>query len=185
MVKKDRERVVIPDETHEGSADFHAAGRHSHITGLLTNGATLVGARELARHADVRMTINSTPIGLQDQADALAELPNPNEFRVVGGLDIGWASGGAWGQGGAPAVSEGDRNAGLRNEQTPDCSGVVSTSDASCHQVAACSEVEAAGLRFAKCQSQPKCPKQSDLPRMFRQLVMRFFSQTRQNRLSN
>ena len=77
MVKKDLERIGIPYETHEGIADFHAAGRHSHITGLLRNGATLVEARQLARHADVRMTMKYTHIGLQDQADALAGLPYP------------------------------------------------------------------------------------------------------------
>ena len=32
MVQKDLERAGIPYETHEGLADFHAAGRHSHIT---------------------------------------------------------------------------------------------------------------------------------------------------------
>lgn len=64
--------------THEGIADFHAAGWHGHITGLLTNGATRVGAREPARHADVRMTMKYARIGLQDQADALAGLSNIN-----------------------------------------------------------------------------------------------------------
>jgi hypothetical protein len=29
-------------ETPGGVADFHAAGRHSHVTGLLRNGETLV-----------------------------------------------------------------------------------------------------------------------------------------------
>ena len=38
MVKKDLERIGIPYETAEGIADFHAAGRHSHITGLVRNG---------------------------------------------------------------------------------------------------------------------------------------------------
>ena len=32
MVKKDLERVGIPYKTEEGVADFHAAGRHTHIT---------------------------------------------------------------------------------------------------------------------------------------------------------
>ena len=81
MVKKDLERIGIPYETHEGIADFHAAGRHSHITGLLRNGATLVEARELARHADVRMTMKYTHIGLEDQADALAGLPLPKNMH--------------------------------------------------------------------------------------------------------
>ena len=57
MVKKDLERRGIPYETEEGFADFHAAGRHSHITGLLQSGATLTQARELARHGDIRMTM--------------------------------------------------------------------------------------------------------------------------------
>ena len=80
MVKKDLERVGIPYETQEGIADFHAAGRHSYVTGLLRNGATLTEARELARHADVRMTMKYTHIGLEDQAEALAGLPNPNAY---------------------------------------------------------------------------------------------------------
>ena len=146
MVKKDLERVGIPYQTHEGIADFHAAGRHSHITGLLRNGATLVEARELARHADVRMTMKYTHIGLQDQADALAGLPNPNAFATAKWLEIGWDSGGAQGQEVTPPDSDPGPGVGLRNEQTPDCSGVVSSSDASCHRVAACGEVEAAGI---------------------------------------
>ena len=146
MVKKDLERVGIPYETHEGIADFHAAGRHSHITGLLRNGATLVEARELARHADVRMTMKYTHIGLQDQADALAGLPNPNAYTTADWLDIGWVSGGAQSQEVAAAVSEADENAELRNEQTPAGPGLVSSSDASCHQMATYSEVEAAGI---------------------------------------
>ena len=39
MVKKDLERAGIPYETPQGIADFHAAGRHTHITELLRNGA--------------------------------------------------------------------------------------------------------------------------------------------------
>jgi integrase len=77
MVKKDLERIGNAYETAEGIADFRAAGRHSHITGQLRNGATLVQARELARHADVRMTMKYTHIALNDQATALAGLPSP------------------------------------------------------------------------------------------------------------
>lgn len=77
MVKKDLERVGIPYETEEGFADFHAAGRHSHITGLLRSGATLTQARELARHGDIRMTMRYTHVGIGDQAAALASLPAP------------------------------------------------------------------------------------------------------------
>jgi site-specific recombinase XerD len=97
MVKKDLERAGIPYETPDGIADFHAAGRHSHITGLLRHGATLVEARELARHADVRMTMKYTHIGLEDQAEALAGLPAPIASTTAW-LGIGWNSGGAEGQ---------------------------------------------------------------------------------------
>ena len=77
MVKKDLERAEIPYETPEGIADFHAAGRHTHVTELLRSGATLPEARQLARHSDVRMTMKYTHIGLKDQARALAGLPVP------------------------------------------------------------------------------------------------------------
>lgn len=74
MVKKDLERAKISYENDEGIADFHAAGRHSHITELLRNGASLVEAKELARHSDVRMTMKYTHIGLEDQAKAVAKI---------------------------------------------------------------------------------------------------------------
>lgn len=77
MVKKDLERAGIPYQTAEGIADFHAAGRHAHITELLRNGATLAEAKELARHSDVKMTMRYTHIGIEDQAKALAALPAP------------------------------------------------------------------------------------------------------------
>src|SRR5581483_6147345 len=83
MVQKDLDRIGIPYETAEGIADFHAAGRHSHVIGLLRNGATLVEAKELARHADVRMSMKYTHIGLDDQAAALAGLPAPFPSHIV------------------------------------------------------------------------------------------------------
>jgi len=75
MVKKDLERIDIPYRNEDGIADFHAAGRHTHITELLRNGASLPEARELARHSDIRMTMKYTHIGLDDQAKALSKLP--------------------------------------------------------------------------------------------------------------
>src|SRR5262245_38509908 len=54
-----------------------ARGRHTHITELLRNGATLTEANELARHTDVKMTMKYTHIGCPDQARALAALPAP------------------------------------------------------------------------------------------------------------
>ncbi len=75
MVRKDLERVGIPYRTDEGIADFHAAGRHTHITELLRSGASLPEARELARHSDIRMTMKYTHIGIDDQAKAVSRLP--------------------------------------------------------------------------------------------------------------
>jgi len=80
-VKKDLERIGIPYRNADGVADFHAAGRHSHITGLIENGASLAEACELARHSDVRMTMRYTHIGLDSQAKALAALPAPSATK--------------------------------------------------------------------------------------------------------
>ncbi len=74
MVKKDLARINIPYENRDGIADFHAAGRHTHITELLRNGATLAEVKELARHSDIRMTMKYTHIGLEDQAKAIAKI---------------------------------------------------------------------------------------------------------------
>ncbi len=76
MVKKDLERVGIPYRDDQNRvADFHAAGRHTHITELLRNGVSVTEAKELARHSDVRMTMKYTHIGIDDQAKAVAKLP--------------------------------------------------------------------------------------------------------------
>ena len=75
MVKKDLERAGIPYQTEEGIADFHAAGRHSHITGLLRSGVSVAHAMALTRHSDVRMTMRYTHLGIDEQAKALASLP--------------------------------------------------------------------------------------------------------------
>ena len=53
----------------EGASE-NAAGRHSPITGLVKDGATLVEAKELVRHADVRQTMKYTHIGLDNQAQS-------------------------------------------------------------------------------------------------------------------
>ncbi len=75
MVKLDLERAGIPYETPDGIADFYAAGRHTHITELLRNGASLVEARTLARHSDIKMTMKYTHIGVEEQARALQNIP--------------------------------------------------------------------------------------------------------------
>ncbi len=76
MVKKDLERIGIQYKSEKGIADFHAAGRHTHITELLRNGASLPEARELARHSDIRMTMKYTHISIEDQARAIRALPS-------------------------------------------------------------------------------------------------------------
>ena len=75
MVKLDLERAGIEYRTADGIADFHAAGRHTYITELLLNGASLVATRELARHSDIKMTMKYTHIGVEDQAKALQKIP--------------------------------------------------------------------------------------------------------------
>ena len=81
MIKRDFERVAIPYRTEEGTADFHAVGRHTHITELLRNGASLVEACELSRHSDIRMTMQYTHIGIDDQARAVAAIPAPRSLH--------------------------------------------------------------------------------------------------------
>jgi hypothetical protein len=86
MVKTDLEAAGIAYETEEGIADFHAAGRHSHVSGLVNSGVSLAHARQLARHGDVRMTMRYTHVGLEDQAEALRSLPTI-EKSAKGGLE--------------------------------------------------------------------------------------------------
>lgn len=102
MVKKDLERVGIPYETAEGIADFHAAGRHTHITELLRNGASLVEAKELARHSDIKTTLRYTHIGIKDQARAVAALPVPKNSTAKAALHGRCISGGRRGQSPSP-----------------------------------------------------------------------------------
>ncbi len=92
MVKLDLKAAGIPYRTKDGVADFHAAGRHTYITELLRNGTSLVEARELARHADVKMTMNYTHIGLEDRAKAVQNLPTDPKWlqmRCISGVSEG------------------------------------------------------------------------------------------------
>ena len=87
IVKKDLERVGIPYRTDEDIADFHASDRHTHITQLLRNGATLPVAMELAHHSDVRTTMKYTHIDINDQERALANLPCQDIVRKLHSFD--------------------------------------------------------------------------------------------------
>lgn len=85
MVKKDLERTGIPyRDKQDRVADFHAVGRHTHITELLRNGVSIPEAKELARHTDVRMTMKYTHIGIDDQAKAVAKLPAAKSWLHYG-----------------------------------------------------------------------------------------------------
>jgi len=87
MVKKGLERVgILYWDDQDRVADFHAAGRHTHITELLRNGATVPDAEELACHTDVRMTMKYTHIGINDQAKGLSNLPAPSDWLHFGTL---------------------------------------------------------------------------------------------------
>ena len=132
MVKKDLERVGIAYETAEGIADFHAAGRHTHITELLRNGASLPEARELARHSDVKMTMKYAHIGIEDQARALASLP-------TSALQMRCISGGSE----RLSVSSGVAPTQIRKRRNP-CGG--KGFDAIRRQLAMTGNLEAAGI---------------------------------------
>ncbi len=126
MVQKDLERAGIPYETHEGLADFHAAGRHSHITGLIASGASIMEAKELARHADIRQTAKYTHIGMRARATALAGLQYPKTCEPVELSGIRRVSGGVVRQEVSRADSNGDRDGASGNEKTPSEEGVSS-----------------------------------------------------------
>jgi len=129
MVKKDLERIDIPYETPEGIADFHAAGRHTHITGLMRSGATLPEAQKLARHTDIKMTMKYTHIGIDDQARAVAALP-ALQMRCISG-----------GGGGHSVSAAGTKHSELESRNPGGSRGSVD----SCHLVALGDKVEAAG----------------------------------------
>ena len=140
MVKKDLERVGIPYETEEGIADFHAAGRHTHITGLLRNGAALTDARELARHGDIRMTMRYTHVGMAERAKALAMLPALQMRCISRGADC---------QEMAAGDTRRDGRAAPKNPETPAETGVSSVDDAVCQHLTVQRKVEAAGIEPA------------------------------------
>jgi site-specific recombinase XerC len=132
LVKKDLARIGIPYETAEGVADFHASGRHSYVTGLLRNGASITEARELARHSDVRMTMKYTHIGLEDRARALAALPAPGSRQQR----FSSAPGGSAGHASAAADTNGLGEAGSGNDETPSGEGVSSSVVSACQEEA-------------------------------------------------
>ena len=67
--------LTLSDRARNEIVNFNSKYAHSYITGLLRNGTSLVEARELTRHADVKMTMRYTHIGLKEQAKAIENLP--------------------------------------------------------------------------------------------------------------
>lgn len=154
MVKKDLERIGIPYENEDGIADFHAAGRHTHITELLRNGATLPEAKELARHSDIKMTMKYTHIGIGDQAKAVGNLsvpiaplaPSepaaPVRAGKKGPLHGRCISGGV---GGHNVTSDGNSNSAAKRQNPCRSKGF----DAVRRQLSPADKVEAAGIEPA------------------------------------
>lgn len=149
MVKMDLARIGIPYETDEGVADFHAAGRHTYITELLRNGASLPEAKELARHTDVKMTMKYTHIGLEDQSKAVAGLRLPSPEPQDPGLMDESTEGGVLQMRCKFCGSEGhfltSADAGESHDSNEN-PGVIRGYVAACHQVALLSKVEAPGI---------------------------------------
>lgn len=155
MIQRDLEEAGIPYETEEGLADFHAAGRHTHITGLLRSGVSLVEAKELARHSDVRMTMKYTHIGLEDQAKAVNRLPSLSAPKEPAALEtpadkclhIVCTSGGAAGQNGASPVAHRHSNGRAKKRQKPRSRKGLDADSQPLSQVDPnCQKVEAAGI---------------------------------------
>lgn len=76
MIRIDLAAAGIPYRDEDGRvADFHAL-RHSYITLLERSGVSPKLAQELARHSDIRLTMNVyTHAGLYDLGSAVASLP--------------------------------------------------------------------------------------------------------------
>lgn len=147
MVKKDLARIGIPYETDEGVADFHAAGRHTYITELLRNGASLPEAK--ARHTDVKMAMKYTHIGLEDQSKAVAGLRLPTPEPQNPGLVDENPEGGALQMRCKFCGSEGHFLTSADADELPDSNENPSVSQgyvAACHQVALPTKVEAPGI---------------------------------------
>jgi hypothetical protein len=123
-------------KTPEGVADFHAAGRHTHITELLRSGVSLAEAKELARHANIKMTKRYAHIGMEDQAKAIKKLPcevlrnpPPQPSRSGGAPDSAQHSGSESGGSACHNTSFGDSG---KSSSLNDATRVT---DTGCHRI--------------------------------------------------
>ena len=75
MMRGDLKAAGIPYKTNEGYADFHAL-RHSFISIAANSGAKPKIVQDLARHGDIRITMNRyAHTQLQERSEAVANLP--------------------------------------------------------------------------------------------------------------
>jgi hypothetical protein len=135
----------MPYETPDGITDFHAAGRHSHVTGLIRSGASIMEAKELACHAEIRQTAKYIHIGMKDRAKTLGNLPYPLISADADCLRIVCISGGV-GRHGMALDDSADDDGGGGNEQAPAEPGCASSLVTNCRQKAVCGKVEAPGI---------------------------------------
>jgi len=130
----------------DGIADLHAAGPHSHITGLARSGASIMEAKELARRADIRQNVKCIHIAMEDRAEALAALPSPFASADVDCLHYVCNSGGVLSQEVSPLVSDNGVGRKSKAEQAPAGPGLASSLVTSRHQLTVCGKAEAAGI---------------------------------------
>ena len=92
MVQHDLATAKIAYVTEDGGhLDFHGL-RHSFITHLLLSGASIIEARDLARHTDIRMTGRYAQLNTADKAAALGNMSLPQithvHMDVSGRVDV-------------------------------------------------------------------------------------------------
>ena len=92
----------------------------------MASGASIMEAKEIARHADIRQTAKYTHIGMRARAEALGNLPAPDLYAYVELSGIYRDSGGVLGHEVSPGVSEGAPEQVPEDEKTPSQEGVSS-----------------------------------------------------------
>lgn len=82
MLQADLEAAGVPYRTRAGVADFHAL-RHTYVTRVIRSGASTKEAQRLARHSDVRLTLDLyTHLELAEDRAALGRVPElPKEQK--------------------------------------------------------------------------------------------------------
>ncbi|MHC4280429.1 MAG: tyrosine-type recombinase/integrase [Planctomycetota bacterium] len=84
MLRKDLEKAEIKYRDDAGRViDFHAL-RHTYITNVVKSGASAKVAQTLARHSDIKLTMDTyTHLNLCDGKDALDSLPRLTDLEEV------------------------------------------------------------------------------------------------------